>query len=79
MLRGIVVDQDNVVVSAIKQAECGDGYVLRAYECDGRETVATLDCKGVGKVTASFGKYEVKTFHFHGDVCEEVLFTEFKE
>ena len=78
-LCGATIDKENILISAIKKAECGEGYIVRAYECDGKDTTATLDCMGIGKVTARFGRYEVKTFHFYGDGCKEVLFTEFQE
>lgn len=38
----ISCDQENVVITAVKQAEEGQGYVLRAFETDGRETKADI-------------------------------------
>lgn len=37
------VDAPNVIVTAVKRAEDGNGVVVRAYECAGRETTARFD------------------------------------
>lgn len=77
---GICVDKDNIVISAIKQSEDGTGYIVRAYECDGKKTAVQIDCKQIGKIQAEFAPYEIKTFFIDVDKnVEEVLFTEYKE
>ncbi len=76
---GIWVEKENIVVSALKKAEDGDGYVLRAYECDGRAVSSKIDCKNLGAYDVAFAPYEVKTLRIRNGKAEEVLFTEFKE
>lgn len=77
---GIFVDKDNIVISAIKQSEDGTGFVVRAYECDGKKTAVCIDCKQLGKIETKFAPYEIKTFFIGEDKSvEEVLFTEYKE
>ncbi len=77
---GICIDKDNIVVSAIKQSEDGTGYIVRAYECDGKKTAVRIDCKQLGEIQTEFAPYEIKTFFIDCDKnVEEVLFTEYKE
>ena len=77
--QGIAVDAENVLVSAVKKSEDGAGYVVRAYECDGKATQTVLTVKGLPVLRASFGAYEVKTYLCKDGAWEEVLFTEYKE
>lgn len=46
------VDGAGVVVSAVKQAEDGDGLIVRVYETDGRGTTATIrfSAKALGRL-----------------------------
>ena len=76
---GMVVDKENIVVSAFKKAEDGNGYILRAYECDGEAVAAKLDCKSLGCYEIEFTPYEVKTLRVFNGKAEELLFTEYKE
>ena len=76
--KGIEVDAENLVVSAVKRSEDGTGYVVRAYECEGKATNAAIRIGGLPILQASFGRYEVKTFFLKGELWEEVLFTEYK-
>ena len=78
MYKGIEVDADNLVVSAVNRSEDGTGYVVRAYECEGRLTDATIRVGGLPILQASFGAYEVKTFFLKDNAWEEVLFTEYQ-
>lgn len=76
---GIAVDKENIIVSAFKRSEDGKGYILRAYEVDGKQTVATLDCKSKGIIQTTFVPYEIKTFFIDGEnQAKEVLFTEYE-
>ena len=76
----INVSAENIIVSALKKSEDGEGYVLRAYECAGEKTAVNIDCKDLAKVETTFSPYEIKTFFIHKDKSvEEVLFTEYKE
>ena len=75
--KGIDVSAENLIVSAVKRSEDGTGYVVRAYECTGKATGATIRIGGLPALQANFGKYEVKTFFLKENVWEEVLFTEY--
>ena len=76
---GMNVDKENVVVSAFKKAEDGDGYILRAYECDGKAVTAKVDCKALGAYAVDFAPYEVKTLRISNGTITEELFTEYSE
>ena len=77
---GIFVSEENILVSALKKSEDGNAYVLRVYECEGKETDSAIDIYGLGKQTVHFKPYEVKTFYIEqGNEWEERLFTEYKE
>ncbi|HOL54638.1 MAG TPA: glycoside hydrolase family 38 C-terminal domain-containing protein [bacterium] len=57
----ISVDRDNIIVTAIKESESGEAFVLRAYETSGRETRVTFtlferDWKAI------FSPCEIKSF-----------------
>lgn len=59
---GISIDVDNVVVSALKMAQDGSGYILRAYECEGRSVMAEFDFKLLDRKFAfDFKPQEIKT------------------
>ncbi|HEX6789645.1 MAG TPA: glycoside hydrolase family 38 C-terminal domain-containing protein [Gaiellaceae bacterium] len=51
----------DVVVSAVKGAEDGNGYVVRAYESSGRAASAQVQVLG-RTIDAEFGANEIKTF-----------------
>ena len=74
---GIAVNQNNIVVSAFKRAEDGNGYVLRAYECAGESVLCKIDCKTLGAYEVAFSPYEVKTMRIQDGKIKEVLFTEY--
>ena len=76
--KGVEVSAENLVISAVKKSEDGTGYVVRAYECDGMATTATIRVGNLPVLEARFGGYEVKTFFLKGDAWEEVLFPEYK-
>lgn len=57
------IDSDNIVLSAMKKAEKGDGYVLRLYESEGRNALARVDFPEMGRsVTVPFEPFEIRTF-----------------
>ncbi len=76
------VEPDNVLVTALKQAEDGDGLVLRAVETSGRATsraIIRLDC-GHGAaggaprtVEAAFGPSEIKSFRLPRDASRPAV------
>jgi alpha-mannosidase len=59
----------DVVVTAIKSAEDGDGaLIVRAYESAGRAAHASIDLPLVGRtIEADFGAHELKTFRVPRD------------
>lgn len=74
---GISVESENVKVTAMKKAEDGKGYILRAYECEGvaTETEINLACANA-RFTATFAPFEIKTFRIEGARVSE---TDLKE
>jgi len=53
---------ENVVISAVKQAEDGDGMIVRLYETDGREGEVTLSLPADGaSCVFPLGAFEIKT------------------
>jgi alpha-mannosidase len=61
-------------VTAVKAAEDGDGFVVRAYESAGRALRARFEVLG-HTIEAEFGAHEIKTFVVtqSGDVRETDL------
>ena len=76
---GIKVEADNVLVSAFKKSEDKQGYVVRAYECEGKAITTKMDCKNLGVHIVDFAPYEIKTLLIKDGKAEEVLFMENKE
>ena len=59
----ITVDSTSVLVTAIKQAEDGNGMILRAVESHGQPAQAVIHLKHFHRtIAASFGPAEIKTF-----------------
>ncbi|HZJ87549.1 MAG TPA: glycoside hydrolase family 38 C-terminal domain-containing protein [Sphaerochaeta sp.] len=57
------IDQQNIVLSALKPAYDTEGFVLRCYEAHGNETQATMRISAVDcTIEARFGPFEIKTF-----------------
>ncbi|MGC9468489.1 MAG: alpha-mannosidase [Anaerolineae bacterium] len=74
------VDQDNIVVTVLKQAEDNDDLILRAYETAGRATRATLRLpKWDREILANFARGEIKTFRIPRDPAAPVAETDFLE
>jgi len=44
----LAVEPDNVLATTLKVAEDGHGWVLRLWECEGRETEVAVDVAGLG-------------------------------
>ena len=56
------VDAGDVDITALKRAEDGNGWIVRAYETAGHETDAVIRLPVLGKeLPLHFGKFEVKT------------------
>ena len=61
----ILVDQANVLVSAWKKAENGEGYTLRLYESTGKDTAAVVALPFAGVTCpVSLKGFEIKTLHY---------------
>lgn len=71
---GIEVSADNIIVTAVKKHEDSDAYVLRAYECENRDTDCTVKLFGK-ELTLHFSHNEVKTVII-GDEVRECDFLE---
>lgn len=59
----IRISADNIVATAFKRSEDGDGYVLRCYETVGRSAETEFEIPYLGrKWSARLGACEIKTF-----------------
>ena len=62
VFNGIEIDCENIIVSAIKKAEDGTGYIVRAYECEGKSCMAEFNLKLLDRKFAfDFKPQEIKT------------------
>ena len=67
------VEAENVIVSTLKKAEDGEGWIVRLYETDGRETKAILQLPLFKrKIEATFKPCEIKTFFLPADLQQPV-------
>ncbi len=79
---GLQIDKDNIILSAIKRAEDGNGLVIRLYETEGEDTDFTLNGDLIRvPLNAKIGKFAFKTYYL-ADGCDEwkeVLLSEYAE
>ena len=76
-LSALSVDKENIVVTAIKSAEDGNGIIMRIIETDGKPTIATVDFNALNvKITAEWKPQEIKTFRITENGVTECLITE---
>jgi alpha-mannosidase len=69
-----------VVVTVLKAAEDGDGYVLRGYESTGRDAEVTVELPLLGRtLRLGFGANEIKTVRVPRDPAEPVRETSLLE
>lgn len=74
------VDQENIVMTALKKAHKGEGYIVRFYETYGRNTTARIDMSLFGKkFTVDFKANEIKTFLITGEADQEPVEVNFLE
>ena len=60
---GVEIDNENVILSTLKEAENGDGVIVRLYECNGKGGAACVKLSWLGaEIKTSFGPCEIKTF-----------------
>lgn len=76
----VTISSDQVVCTAFKRAEDGEGWVIRCYETSGRPAEAVIAARALNRDwTAVFGKCEIKTFYLPNDAelpVREVNFVE---
>jgi alpha-mannosidase len=76
----ITVEPENVMVTVLKQAEDGDGLVLRAFETSGAAARASIRLPKLGRVLeADFGPSEIKTFLIPHNAAKEIVETNLLE
>lgn len=73
----LAFDCPGVQLDCLKQAEDGDGFILRFHECQGRPQILQLRLMG-GSIMESlaFGPFEIRTFRFKpqtGEFAESPL------
>lgn len=77
---GLRISEDNVVATAFKKAEDGNGYILRCYETSGNAVKATIEIPMLNRnFKADFGKCEIKTFRIPADERKPVVENNFLE
>ena len=65
-------------MSAAKNAEDGDGIILRFVETAGKDTEADIDVKFLNfKAKIDFKAFEIKTLKLKNNSCAEVNLIEF--
>ena len=63
---------ENVLIETVKEAEDGNGVILRAYEADGKETQTVLSVPFLGaEIPAAFGPHEIRSFRIQSDGSAE--------
>jgi alpha-mannosidase len=76
----IAVEPESVMATVLKQAEDGDGFVLRAFETSGAATRATIRLPKLGRlIEADFGANEITTFLIPRGAAQEVTETNLLE
>ena len=75
---GVDISNADVVLTALKKAEDGNGFVMRLVETDGKETTATVKlCAMNAEFTMQWKPQEIKTVRIDKDgKVSEVLITE---
>ena len=75
---GFNIDQKNIMISAIKQAEDANGYIVRCYETEGKSAVVTISMPfAETEIHVLFKPFELKTLYiYHDGNWKEVLLTE---
>lgn len=70
------IDKDNIVVTAVKPAEDGDGIILRIVECAGERTKAKISFNALNtEFEPDFAPQEIKTVRIKADgkIKEELI------
>ena len=62
------IDKENVVLTSMKQAEDGNGIIMRLVEVDGKATEATVESEALNtKFTMCWKPQEIKTVRITPD------------
>lgn len=69
---GITITAENIIASALKCSEDGQGYILRCYETDGVEASTDISLFQNRKWTAHFSPFEIKTFYIPQEFTEPI-------
>jgi alpha-mannosidase len=76
----LTVDQDNIIVSVLKQAEENNDLILRCYETNKSQTHATIRLlKWQREISTTFGPCEIKTFRVPRDPALPIVETNLLE
>ncbi|MFS0613436.1 alpha-mannosidase [Lederbergia ruris] len=76
----VSIDKDNVIISAMKQAEDNDDIIIRCYETNKVATKVRITLPKWDRViTADFGACEIKTFRLPKDTSKPVMETNLLE
>lgn len=74
------VEPENLIISALKQAEDNDDVILRCYETSGVATSGVIHLPFMERqIKAGFGPYEIKTFRIPRDTSLPVVETDLLE
>ena len=72
---GIEISEENITVTALKKHEDSDGWILRCYETEDKDTKTRISLFGT-TWEAKFSHSEVKTFLVNGNTVTETDFIE---
>jgi len=76
----VAIEKENVIISAMKQAEDNDDIIIRCYETNRVATEATIRLPKWDRIiTASFQPCEIKTFRIPKDTSKPVMETNLLE
>ncbi|WP_077623218.1 alpha-mannosidase [Sediminibacillus massiliensis] len=76
----VSVDQDNIIISAMKQAEDNEDIIIRCYETNNRAVKASIKLSNWDRIIdADFGPCEIKTFRVPSDPSKPVTETNLLE
>ena len=71
---------ENVMVTVLKQAEDGNGFIVRAFETAGAAARAIIRLPKLERtIEANFGAHEIKTFLIPRDTAKAVIETNLLE
>ena len=74
------MSDEHVVLSALKKADKGDGYIARFYETAGERVEVLMEWPLFGKqIRTVFEPYQIRTFRISEDPEKTVEETDFLE